>query len=1225
MFRKLRFQGLVTRADRARDAKQWDKAARLYRRELHRNPTRSSIWVQYGHALKESGKLAEAEGAYLRAIAQEPTNADAHLQLGHALKLTGKVEHARSAYLRAFARDPMPEVIRELSGLGWSGHELAELHKNLTHPDNPLRTTESYGYDIACGEKSSSPFKDLSAEPAESKLNDEQSKKLQIDKPAVSREGTAQLITTSLQLEGWAVARDGVEMILVSIDGMKIGTAKYGLRRPDVYASHQDWPNSLLSGYAISIPGVKAGEHLVRVELCTKSGSTKAEEFKLFVEPDQEVHAPWKLRKKISRAEITYLENSLSSAKQHPSFVIIISPSGDQDILELKETIASLRSQAYGHWRVIIICEDDVSRAELSVLLIGECPERLCFVTEHEAGSFSNVSETSDGEDPFVVTLSPGDVLGCDALLRVAAFSVSYPNVDFLYSDELRRSPITGALEPFFKPQWSPDLLLATNYVGRIWGARTSLLGRVGVELNDFHRLGEYDAVLRCTEEAKNIGHIPYVLCERGTGVIDEPAKERSALIRAMERQDIDGEVIEGCASGYYGIRRKRVSSGLVSIIIPTGGRVELLSKCLHGVLNKTGYQNIELILLYNTSTRPEAFPYFDTLKNDTRIRIINSNGPFNFSRICNLGADAARGEFLLFLNDDIEVIESDWVDRMIEHAERPEVGVVGARLLYPDGKIQHGGIFWVAGQGGRHAFRYLPATDPGYFGLALTTRNVLAVTGACIMLRRSWFEKIGRFDENHTIVNNDVDLSLRCWRHGGRVVYEPSVCLVHHELATRHDLPDDYDEDLFDQEWSQLLNIGDPYYNSNLAHDRDDYSVHGEPAEAVFVKRPLFTQNDIKRILALKLDHIGDLITVIPALRRLKSHFPAAELYVLAPANHRDLVANLIPDIKEVIPFEFFHQRSELGERGIQNRELEQLRERLVPYQFDLAIDLRKHLDARKVMRFTGAQWFAGYDQANRFPWLDIAIEWDGDNQLVSKRAHISDDMVRLVDAIAAATLQKNDTLPTERMSNDLFDDHIRKFVCVHPGVGSETRRWPAQHFATLIDLLIANHDVDVVLVGGMDESEIANDVLLRIRNKDAVRSLVGKISLDKLPTVIAGGILFVGNNSGPNHIAAALGVPTVGVYSGVVDAQEWGPFGQSAVAVQRRMSCSPCYIATANQCPRGLICLKELYPAAVYEVCRQLLLRSAGSVRQGRSGEAHTVSNQYSDSKLLVTEDAL
>jgi ADP-heptose:LPS heptosyltransferase/GT2 family glycosyltransferase len=1188
-----RKSSLLSLADRARDAGQWELAARLYRQSLDRDPQDPPIWVQYGHALKEWGqlrdpdKLAQAELAYRKALSLDWGVADSYLQLGHVLKLEGRKDEAITAYLRAFALDPLvAQAIDELGDLGWSEIELAELRRQAGPDRDPAAED---GHDRRAGDACGT-----------GEWADESALQLVVDRPRIDGHRVSEPVRGRLQIEGWALARDGVAAIDISIDGEHVGAAQYGLGREDVARLWPDWPNSQLSGYALELrTPLRTGPHSGRVELRTDTGHSTAVDFEFDVDEIPDGYAPGMLRRKMPRSEIDLTANVLSGLGWQPLFGILLGVADPEDTVALDETLQSLRDQAYAQWHALVACGNAAVGLRLLARLAGEFPElshHLSVLAEDEAGSFTEAIARSGGGNPpeLVGILSVGDTLGCDALLRMAVAAGLEREAEFFYADERRISPITGKIEAFFKPQWSPDLLLATNYIGRFWCARAGLLDRVHARLQDWPRFGEYDLLLRCTEEARSIRHVPSVLCERRLHQIDDPARERQSLTRAMARRGIDGELEDGCAPGYYRVRRRPRFSGLVSIIIPTSGNVALLSKCLSGIFERTDYQNFEVVLVYNNSN-PEAFPYLETIRHDRRVSIIDAQGPFNFSRICNLGAAAARGELLLFLNDDIEVIEPDWLGALIQHAERPEVGVVGARLLYPDGTVQHAGMFWAAGaSGGRHAFRHAAGSDPGYFGLAVTPRNVMCVTGACLMMRRGWFEAVGRFDESHTIVNNDVDICLRSWSNGGLVVYEPAALLIHHERATRDNLPDEYNVETFWAKWGPLLNAGDPYYHPNLARDRDDYSADDEPVQLVYAGHPLFCREEIRRILVVKLDHLGDFITGVPALKRLQSHFPEAEIYLLASPGGAALTG-FVPEIKEAISFEFFHPRSGLGERELSRDDLDALQRRLKPYRIDLAIDLRKHLDTRSVLRCTGARWLAGYDRDSRFPWLDIAVEWEDDEKLVAKRSHVGDALSRLVDAVALATTRDrtilrrsleqgiDSTSPVARSS--------RPLVCIHAGVGAETRQWPAEYYAALIDLLVANHEADIVLVGGTDDAEIAEEVLARAEHKELVRSAVGTTGLADLPALLASATLFVGNNSGPQHIAAGLGVPTIGVYSGVVDAREWGPLGPNAVAVQRRMRCSPCYLVTAEQCPRALACLTELRPSAVYEVCRQML----------------------------------
>ena len=370
-----------------------------------------------------------------------------------------------------------------------------------------------------------------------------------------------------------------------------------------------------------------------------------------------------------------------------------------------------------------------------------------------------------------------------------------------------------------------------------------------------------------------------------------------------------------------------------------------------------------------------------------------------------------------------------------------------------------------------------------------------------------------------------------------------------------------------------------------------------------------MFRHADIKRILVVKVDHIGDFVTAIPAMRRLKQIFPAAAIHVLASRAARAF-AELESCIDEFIEFEFFHAVSGLGPKEISPEEYQALHDRLAPYQFDIAVDLRKHPDTRDVLRYTPARFLAGYDYEGQFPFLDISLEWEGDRGLQRKRSHITDDLINLVEAIGTASVADRTRLeltasaaePPDFLPDDaraLFDKPV---VAVHPGVGNVMRQWPTEHFAALIDLLVEKNAVNAVLIGGAEEAELAEEVLGRIANRNAVVSVVGKTPLRQLPELLRACALYVGNNSGPKHIAAALGVPTIGIHSGVVDAIEWGPIGRRAVALRRNMMCSPCYLARLEDCARGYACMRGLEPTAVQEVAEILLGRPV----EARSVEA-------------------
>ena len=412
--------------------------------------------------------------------------------------------------------------------------------------------------------------------------------------------------------------------------------------------------------------------------------------------------------------------------------------------------------------------------------------------------------------------------------------------------------------------------------------------------------------------------------------------------------------------------------------------------------------------------------------------------------------------------------------------------------------------------------------------------------------------------------------------------------------------MPDEYDAALFDSQWRDLFLAGDPYFHPRLSKGHDDFSSDYEPDRVLVAGRPLLPRQAIQKILVVKLDHIGDCIMAFTAVRRLKQHFPTARITVLTSRASQSVWA-LEPSVAATIEFDFFHARSALGELKLSDEDWQKLTERLLPEQFDLAVDLRKHPETRSVLQHTGARYVAGFDHRNLFPWLDVALDWGGDQTLVRKRQHVADDLVNLCDAIAAACEDERASIPRPAgrlpasLTRRLERFAGRPLVCVHPIAGTETRQWPPSYFAAVIDRLIQEEGARVVLIGGPGDTAVTEELIGQLRRPEGVVSLIGEVPLDQLPGLLAAASLFLGNNSGPHHIAAGLGVPTVGVHSGTVDAQEWGPIGPAAVAITRDVMCAPCYLANPADCRRGLACLRQLSPEVVYNTCRRLLLLSA------------------------------
>lgn len=428
----------------------------------------------------------------------------------------------------------------------------------------------------------------------------------------------------------------------------------------------------------------------------------------------------------------------------------------------------------------------------------------------------------------FVALVAPEGELATEALARVTAFLNCHPEADIIYSDEDRRDGRGRRREPFFKPDWSPDYFLSYPYLGQLCVYRRTLVQAVGGFRSGIRGAEDYDLLLRLQARARVIHHLPEILWDRFSEPAPKPlpfarneALDRLVLGQYLKKTGAAAEVVPGLVPGTHRVRWRIQGSPLVSIVIPTRDRVHLLRRCLTGIRERTAYPNVEVVIVDNGSVDPAAREYLARCG----AHIVRDPGPFNFARLCNVGAGHAAGAHLLFLNNDTEPWFEDWLGAMLEHSQRERVGAVGAKLYYPDGRIQHVGI--VIGINGIAAqvFRGAPGDHPGYFGRAFTIHECSAVTGACLMTRREVFETLGGFDEGFPVNFNDVDYCLRVRERGYRVVFTPFARLFHHEFATRQRDEWPPEAGSFRRRWLESAGR-DPYYSPNLSLRHADYSV---------------------------------------------------------------------------------------------------------------------------------------------------------------------------------------------------------------------------------------------------------------------------------------------------------------------------------------------------------------------------------------------------------------
>jgi ADP-heptose:LPS heptosyltransferase/GT2 family glycosyltransferase len=1026
---------------------------------------------------------------------------------------------------------------------------------------------------------------------------------LTIDEPEIAESKAVRLVEGTFGVSGWAIAKGGIASIELELDGQSVGSAYYGIRREDVAKAFPTygWDNALLSGFAFSLPHrfLTEGQHRVTLKIKTKSNAEKVGSFEINVGEVGEQPGPWSLRERIPAAEMLFVEQAVAHFKHRPMFYVCVT-CRREEIELLPATLRSIAGQSYPDWTIVISGE-----TKLSAPVERMIRDRFSAIGSRikclpEAAEIEELNGEAKARD-LVLPLDAGDVLGADALFEFAAMLNRSEKFDFIYADERRFNIGTNREDAYFKPDWSPTLLMSTNYIGRPWCATFAQLQQA--ERQVFRGpLPNYDTVLQLTESAGEVAHIHRVLGRRGQDNVETPEAEMRALKNALKRRRLSWTVEAGIIAETYRCRPKSKVEGLVSIVIPTCAARGLIKVCLDSLRNISTYKNFEIICIENIGDdNSEWKPW---LRENCDVVVEIKDG-FNWSLFNNVAAREASGEYLLFLNDDIEVIQPDWLETMLDQARDDDVGIVGPQLLYPDRKVQHAGMFLAGGGVARHAFRFCAEDDPGYFGLALTQRDVMAVTGACMLMKADTFEALGGFDEAHTVINNDLDFCLRVHERKLRCIYTPFAQLIHHELASRKDLKDEHDATGFNSRWSSLTAKGDPFFHPTLDKNNDIVQADAEPVELLFAGHPLFRKQAVKRILAVKVDHIGDFITAFPAFRRIKEHFPNAELIALvAPASKH--LARLEPAIDRVVVFEFFHARSQLGRADVAEEKIETLGHELAQFKFDIAIDLRKQSDTRDLLKSARSTLTAGFDHRNEFSWLDIALTFEGDIALGHKRQHVSADLVNLVDTVAGAGMQDRSLIKrsadwstrqvpiVSRLSESGL--YKKRLVCIHPSAGNETKQWPPSYFAQLINMLAETEDVNFAVIGGPDDAKIADEVIALIADSRRVFNLVGKLRLEELSYFLDTCSLFIGNDSGPKHLAAGVGVPTIGIHSGIVDAREWGSQGEVAITAKRNMSCSPCYRASKDLCHRGLSCLSGLQPASLVGMCRNLLKLERG-----------------------------
>jgi glycosyltransferase involved in cell wall biosynthesis len=547
------------------------------------------------------------------------------------------------------------------------------------------------------------------------------------------------------------------------------------------------------------------------------------------------------------------LHRELRALPRHPLISIIL-PVYNPDLKFLEAAIDSVRRQIYERWELCIA--DDAStdpkvRPFLEKVAASDSRIKLTFREKngHISACSNSALELATGK--WCALLDQDDAFAENALALVALEIERHPDAGLIYSDEDKIDGSNVRSNPFFKPDWNPELFLGQNYINHLGCYRADLLREIGGFREGFEGSQDYDLALRCIEhlrpeQVRHIARILYhwrMISGSLAAVVDAKPYAREAARRAIadyaKRRAMPGTVTacpENNESHRF-IHALPQPAPLVSIVIPTRDRLGLLKRCVESIRAVTDYQPFEIIVVDNESIETETLAFLRRSETDNNIRVVVETGRFNYSRLNNCAAENARGDILVFLNNDTEIDERGWLTEIVSHAARAEVGAVGARLWYPDGTLQHGGVILGLGGVAGHAFPHIPRGHPGYFNRAMLQQNCSAVTGACMAVRKGVFEELGGFDEENLGVSfNDIDFCLRLTQRGYRIVWTPYANLIHHESASRGHQRTRAEQAEFERAvdymqttWGAEL-LHDPFYNPNLSLNPPGFEIAFPP-----------------------------------------------------------------------------------------------------------------------------------------------------------------------------------------------------------------------------------------------------------------------------------------------------------------------------------------------------------------------------------------------------------
>lgn len=671
------------------------------------------------------------------------------------------------------------------------------------------------------------------------------------------------LYDTMLEIQGWVVDQRGsVEVTVHQEDASLLDCRISRGRRPDVVERRnldEEYKTQEI-GFRISaaLPEIKGGEiilhfcgdsvtktYTIDIEELRKQNKPKGFLSRLFGKESvaEGGYEAWLARHKVDKRTLRRQKHAAFAQKPLISIVI---PLYCTPLPYLKELLESVRRQSYENWQLCLADGSPDDKAKEFIEKHYGREKRIVYRKLEENGGISvNTNEAvalAAGE--YLMLCDHDDTLEPDALYEIVK-AINDTGADVLYTDEDKVS-MDGRhyFDPNFKPDFNLLRLRENNYICHIFVVKKSLTDETGLLRSEFDGAQDFDFILRCCEKAQKITHIPKVLyhwrCHMDSTAADPSSKAyayeagRKAVREHYQRLGIDAKVEMTERPGWYRSHVKVQGNPLISVIIPNKDHTDDLELCLFSMTRKSTYRNYEILIVENNSEKEETFEYYRKLPDRyPKARVLTWEKEFNYSAINNFAAKEAKGEYLLFLNNDVEILTPDWMEEMLQNCQQENVAAVGAKLYYPDDTIQHAGV--VLGLGGiaGHIMCRASKEDPGYFGRMISVQEISAVTAACMMVKKSDFDAVGGLDETFQVAFNDIDLCMKFRAAGKKIIFTPYAELYHYESKSRglEDTPEKqfrFDKEVkrFQEKWAQQLEMGDPYYSPNLSVTEGDCSL---------------------------------------------------------------------------------------------------------------------------------------------------------------------------------------------------------------------------------------------------------------------------------------------------------------------------------------------------------------------------------------------------------------